>query len=84
MNFFPEKGLRSIRVITKVISQPVAIACYSKDDEDLVAELESILNENRFVCENRFTYEDVLTWCKNKGLLVATPKAPKSRSRKFQ
>ena len=78
MNFFPEKGLRSIRVITKVISQPVAIACYSKDDEDLVAELENTISENRFSCE------DVLTWCKDKGLLVATPKAPKSRSRKFQ
>ncbi len=59
---FPEENLKSIRVISKSIQYPIAIACYSTDDEELVTGLESIIPDTGY------SLADVIAWCKDKGL----------------
>lgn len=59
---FPEENLKSIRVISKSIQYPIAIACYSADDEELVTGLESIIPDTGY------SLADVIAWCKDKGL----------------
>lgn len=59
---FPEENLKSIRVISKSIQYPIAIACYSTDDEELVTGLESIIPDTGY------SLADVIAWCKEKGL----------------
>lgn len=78
MNNFPTKNLKSIRIISATLSQPVAIACYGQEDENLVAGLESIIKQNGYTCA------DVVAWCKDKGLLFSTYKTPTGKSDKFQ
>lgn len=63
MNPFPEKGLRSIRIISHALPFPIAIACYTETDEELVIGMESIIERMGY------DYDDILTWCKDKGLL---------------
>ena len=65
MNNFPTENLKSIRIISATLSQPVAIACYGQEDENLVAGLESIIKQNGYTCA------DVVSWCKDKGLYSA-------------
>ena len=62
MKLFPEEHLKSIRVISKFLPSPIAIACYSASDEELVAGLESIIPDAVY------TPADVIAWCKDKGL----------------
>ena len=78
MNNFPTKNLKSIRIISATLSQPVAIACYSREDKELVSGLESIIRENGF------TSADVMSWCKDKELLFSACRMPVNGSRKFQ
>ena len=78
MNNFPTENLKSIRIISATLSQPIAIACYTQEDEELVAGLESIIKQNGYTCA------DVATWCKDKGLLFSTYQTPAGRSDKFQ
>lgn len=62
MHPFPEAKLKSIRIISKPLSAPIAIACYTTEDEELVAGLESIIPDAGY------TPADVIAWCKDKGL----------------
>ena len=78
MNNFPTENLKSIRIISAALSHPIAIACYSQEDEKLVAGLESIIKQNGYTCA------DVVSWCKDKGLLFSTYQTPTGRSDKFQ
>lgn len=64
MLVFPEENLRSIRIITTTI--PIAIACYSKRDEELVIGFESTIEENGY------DYLEVVTWCRDNGLLCSS------------
>ena len=54
MNNFPTENLKSIRIISATLSQPIAIACYTQEDEELVAGLESIIKQ---------TNTPALMWC---------------------
>lgn len=78
MNTFPEENIKSIRIISATLSQPIAIACYSREDEELVSGLESIIKENGY------TSADVMSWCKDKELLFSAYRMPGNGSRKFQ
>lgn len=78
MNNFPTENLKSIRIISATLSQPIAIAYYTQEDEELVAGLESIIKQNGYSCA------DVAAWCKDKGLLFSTYQTPAGRSDKFQ
>ena len=62
MHPFPEKNLKSIRIISKSMPAPIVIACYSADDEELVTGLESIIPDTGY------SLADVIAWCKDKGL----------------
>lgn len=64
MLIFPEENLRSIRIITTSI--PIAIACYSERDEELVMGFESTIEENGY------DYLEVVTWCRDNGLLCSS------------
>ena len=59
---FPEANLKSIRVISASLPAPIAIACYSTSDEELIAGLESI------ILNVGYSPADVIAWCKDKGL----------------
>jgi cupin superfamily acireductone dioxygenase involved in methionine salvage len=78
MNNFPTENLKSIRIISAALSHPIAIACYSQEDEELVAGLESIIKQNGYTCA------DVVSWCKDKELLFSAYRMPGNGSRKFQ
>lgn len=78
MELFPLKNLKSIRIISAALSQPIAIACYSQEDEDLVTGLESIMSTNRYICA------DIIFWCKSKNILFSVCKMPNSSSYKLQ
>ena len=60
MHPFPEKNLKSIRIISKSMPAPIVIACYSADDEELVTGLESIIPDTGY------SLADVIAWCKDK------------------
>ena len=59
---FPEANLKSVRVISASLPAPIAIACYSTSDEELIAGLESI------ILNVGYSPADVIAWCKDKGL----------------
>lgn len=75
---FPEENLKSIRVISKSIQHPIAIACYSTEDEELVAGLESIISSAGYGCA------EVVTWCHDKGLQCHPYKDMSKASKKLQ
>lgn len=77
MNNFLEENLKSIRIISAAISQPIAIACYSQEDEDLVSGIESVIKSNGYTCA------DLISWCESKNLQFSVNKTPKVKSRKF-
>ena len=76
MLVFPEENLRSIRIITTTI--PIAIACYSERDEELVIGFESTIEENGY------DYLEVVTWCQDNGLLCSSYREIKGVSFKLQ
>ena len=76
MLVFPEENLRSIRIITTTI--PIASACYSKRDEELVIGFESTIEENGY------DYLEVATWCRDNGLLCSSYREIKGVSFKLQ
>ena len=76
MLVFPEENLRSIRIITTTI--PIAITCYSKRDEELVIGFESTIEENGY------DYLEVVTWCRDNGLLCSSYREIKGVSFKLQ
>lgn len=75
---FPEENLKSIRVISKSIQYPIAIACYSTEDEELVTGLESIITSAGY------GYAEIVTWCHDKGLLCHPYKIISKTSKKLQ